>query len=211
MPQDKGNIFRGRFGYLLHYIACIGDTKKSCEKKCQYPDRCIYSKCFETPVPKDSPILRGQPFAPHPFILQPPRTGKLDYVPGDTFTCSLILIGEAINLLPWIVFTFYRMGKSRLGLQGIWIWTISYHFTILKRFSNQSNSSDCVTIPRQIRITKIMETQISSLIARLVIPMTRIMANIAAIIKKGGELMNSGISIYNVLQHNQKVHHCNVN
>ena len=119
MPPDKGNIFRSRFGYLLHHIACIGDTKKSCEKKCQYPDRCIYSKCFETPVPKDSPILRGQPFAPHPFILQPPRTGKLDYVLGDTFTCSLILIGEAINLLPWIVFTFDRIGKSRVGLQGM--------------------------------------------------------------------------------------------
>lgn len=119
MPTYKGNIFRGRFGYLLRHIACIGDTEKSCEKKCQYPDRCIYSKCFETPVPDDSPMLRGQPFAPHPFILRPPRTGKLDYAPGDTFTCNLLLIGEAINLLPWIVFTFDQMGKRRIGLQGM--------------------------------------------------------------------------------------------
>lgn len=63
-------------------------------------------------------MLRGQPYAPHPFILQPPRTGKQDYVPGDTFTCDLILIGEAINLLPWIVFTFDQIGKRRIGLQG---------------------------------------------------------------------------------------------
>lgn len=117
MSTYKGNIFRGRFGYLLRNIACIGDTEKSCKEKCQYPDRCVYSKCFETPVPDDSPMLRGQPFAPHPFVLRPPHTGKLDYAPGDTFTCDLILIGEAINLLPWIVFAFDQIGKRRIGLQ----------------------------------------------------------------------------------------------
>ena len=60
-------------------------------------------------------MLRGQPFAPHPFILEPPRTGKSDFAPGDTFTCNLTLIGEAINLLPWLVFTFDQMGKRRIG------------------------------------------------------------------------------------------------
>ena len=118
MPPDKGNIFRGRFGYLLHHVACIGDTEESCNEKCQYPDRCIYSRCFETPVPDDSPMLRGQPFAPHPFVLRPPRTGKVDYATGDTFTCNLILIGAAISLLPWIIFAFDQMGKRRIGLQG---------------------------------------------------------------------------------------------
>ena len=117
MPTYKGNIFRGRFGYLLRYIACIGDAGQ-CEKKCQYADRCVYSKCFETPVPKDSPMLRGQPFAPHPFILQPPQTSKKEYVPDDTFTCNITLIGEAIDLLPWIVLTFHAMGKRQIGLRG---------------------------------------------------------------------------------------------
>ena len=32
--------------------------------------------------------------------------------------CDLILIGEAINLLPWIVFTFNEVGKKRIGLPG---------------------------------------------------------------------------------------------
>ena len=117
IPTYKGNVFRGRFGYILRYIACIGD-KEECDNKCQYADRCVYSKCFETPVPKDSPMLRGQPFAPHPFILQPPRSEKKEYVPGDTFTCNITLIGETINLLPWIVLTFQEMGKRRIGLQG---------------------------------------------------------------------------------------------
>ena len=117
MPQHKGNVFRSRFGYILRYIACI-DSEQQCEKACQFSERCVYSKCFETPVPDDSPMLRGQPYAPHPFILQPPRTGQSDYAPGDTFTCDIVLIGEAINLLPWIVLTFLEMGKRRIGLQG---------------------------------------------------------------------------------------------
>ena len=116
MPTYKGNIFRGRFGYLLRYIACIGDAGQ-CEKKCQYADRCVYSKCFETPVPKDSPMLRGQPFAPHPFVLQPPHTTKKEYVPDNTFTCNITLIGEAIELLPWIVLTFHEMGRRRIGIR----------------------------------------------------------------------------------------------
>ena len=62
-------------------------------------------------------MLRGQPFAPHPLILQPPRTGQLDYAPGETFTCNITLIGEAINLLPWIVLTFLEIGKRRIGLR----------------------------------------------------------------------------------------------
>ena len=117
MPHHKGNVFRGRFGYILRHIACIGESEKSCAEKCQFPERCVYSKCFETPVPEDSTILRGQPYAPHPFILEPPRTGQLEYAPNDTFTCNLTLIGEAINLLPWIVLTFREIGRRRIGLR----------------------------------------------------------------------------------------------
>ena len=117
MPQYKGNVFRSRFGYILRDIACVG-SEQQCEKQCQFPDRCVYSKCFETPVPDDSPLLRGQPYAPHPFVLEPPRTGKQKYAPGDTFACNMILIGEAINLLPWMVFTFDQIGKRRIGLRG---------------------------------------------------------------------------------------------
>ena len=117
MPQYKGNLFRARFGYILRHITCVSTTQE-CDTRCQFPERCIYSKCFETPVPADAPILRGQPYAPHPFILEPPCTGKLDYAPDDTFTCTLTLIGDAIDLLPWMVFTFDQIGKRRVGNQG---------------------------------------------------------------------------------------------
>ena len=63
-------------------------------------------------------MLRAQPFAPHPFILEPPHTQQLDYAPGDTFTCTLTLIGETITLLPWLVFTFREIGRRRVGIRG---------------------------------------------------------------------------------------------
>ena len=117
MPSYKGNIFRGRFGYILRHVACIGQDGQ-CEKHCEFPDKCVYSRCFETPVPQDSPVLRGQTFAPHPFVLEPPCTDKRTYAPGDTFSCNLILIGEAIEVLPWIIFAFYRMAEQRMGLKN---------------------------------------------------------------------------------------------
>ena len=117
LPQYKGNVFYSRFGYILRDIACIGDTE-ACDAACQFPGQCVYSRCFETPVPDDSLILRDQMFAPHPFVLEPPRTGKLTYAPGDTLVCNLILIGEAINLLPWMVFAFNEVGRRGIGLRG---------------------------------------------------------------------------------------------
>lgn len=117
MPPDKGTVFRSQLGYTLRNITCLGH-ENACAKQCQHPDRCVYSQCFETPVPDDAPFLRGQPFAPHPFVLEPPLTGKQNYAPGDTFACTLLLIGNAINLLPWMAFTFKEIGKRRIGLRG---------------------------------------------------------------------------------------------
>ena len=117
LPPYKGNTFGSRFGYILRDIACIGDADE-CDTRCLFPDKCIYSKCFEPPVPEDSLLLQDEPFVPHPFVVEPPRTGKLEYVPGDVLVCHLILIGEAINLLPWMVFTFNEVGKRRIGLRG---------------------------------------------------------------------------------------------
>ena len=117
LPQYKGNLFGRRFGYTLRDITCIGDTGQ-CDTQCRFPGQCVYAKCFEMAVPDDSRILRGQPFAPSPFVLEPPRTGKLAYAPGDTFAYHLILIGDAIKLLPWMVFAFNEVGERRIGLRG---------------------------------------------------------------------------------------------
>ena len=117
LPPYKGNVFRSRFGYTLRDITCIGDAD-ACESACQFREQCVYSRCFEIPVPDDCPFLSGESFAPHPFVLEPPRSGKLEYAPGDRLVCNLILIGDAIDLLPWMVFAFDQMGERRIGIGG---------------------------------------------------------------------------------------------
>lgn len=70
----------------------------------------------------------------------------------------------------------------------------TYHLTVLKRFSDQSRRFPWVIISNPIRITAITTIQIKRRSAPFTIASTRKMASIAAIVKKIGELINSGIS-----------------
>ena len=47
MPEYKGNVFRGRLGYILRRTTCVGGAGQ-CEEACEFPERCVYSRCFET-------------------------------------------------------------------------------------------------------------------------------------------------------------------
>ena len=117
LPQYKGNVFYNRFGHVLRDITCLGDADQ-CDSLCEFPDQCIYAKCFEILVRDDCSFLSGESFAPPPFVLEPPRSGKLEYAPGDRLVCNLILIGKGIDLLPWMVFAFNEVGERRIGLRG---------------------------------------------------------------------------------------------
>lgn len=38
-------------------------------------------KIFETPPPSDTKLMRKYPYAPHPFIIEPPIEGPREYKP----------------------------------------------------------------------------------------------------------------------------------
>lgn len=67
--------------------------------------KCIYSYIFETPPPEDAEMLRLYPKVPHPFVNEPPITEKQVFAPGDTVPFHLILIGHAIDYLPYYIYT----------------------------------------------------------------------------------------------------------
>ncbi len=50
-----------------------------------------------------------------PLIIEPPLTTKEDFVPGDCFEMNLVLIGRAIEYLPFLLLTFIEIGKSGIG------------------------------------------------------------------------------------------------
>jgi CRISPR-associated endoribonuclease Cas6 len=118
LPEYKGSAFRGGFGHALRRVVCPFDDGR-CYRGCIQPGRCVYSYVFETPLPEEiatifAPI-RGALDAPHPFVLEPPEEEKQHYNAHDRLAFHLILIGRAMEYLPYFLFTFDELGRIGLG------------------------------------------------------------------------------------------------
>ncbi len=112
-PAYKGAAFRGGFGYAFKRVVCVIKNKECGD--CLLKQKCIYSYIFETPPPKDTEMLRLYPKVPHPFVIESPITEKQTFEPGETFSFHLILIGNAIDYLPYFIYTFTELGKQGIG------------------------------------------------------------------------------------------------
>lgn len=112
-PAYKGSAFRGGFGYVFKKVACT-QRDTTCDT-CLLKSTCVYSYVFETPPPKDSEILRLYPRVPHPFVIEPPLDKRLAYPPGSELTFHLVLIGRAIDYLPYFIYTFIELGNTGIG------------------------------------------------------------------------------------------------
>ena len=113
LPKYKGSTFRGGFGHAFKKVVCVS-FHKDCSG-CMLKEKCIYSYVFETPPPKDTTIMRKYPYAPHPFIIEPPIDEKTEFDENDNLDFGLILIGKVIDYLPYFIFTFNELGKIGLG------------------------------------------------------------------------------------------------
>ena len=113
LPAYKGSTFRGVFGHALKSIVCAL-KRRTCDQ-CLLKTQCIYALVFEThhaiPPPKGLRIVAP----PHPFVIQPPPTGKTDFSDGDTFDFNLILFGQVNRNLPYFIYAFDRMGHIGIG------------------------------------------------------------------------------------------------
>lgn len=112
LPPYKGSALRGGFGLAFKQVACVGRGECS---TCMLRTSCVYSYIFETPPPPDTEVMRKYPYAPHPFVLEPPLDGRTEYSPGDPLSFGLVLVGRAVDYLPYFIFTFSELGKLGLG------------------------------------------------------------------------------------------------
>lgn len=78
-------------------------------------EKCVYSYVFETPPPSGTKIMRKYKSAPHPFVIEPPPERRRGYKPGDEINFGLILIGKAIDYLPYFIYTFTELGRIGIG------------------------------------------------------------------------------------------------
>ena len=115
LPYYKGSTFRGAFGNAFRKIVCTL-RRREC-KECILNSRCIYAYVFET-LPPDSAELMGMnkyEKVPHPFIIEPPEETKQEYGQGEKIAFGLVLVGKAVDYLPYFILTFEELGKIGLG------------------------------------------------------------------------------------------------
>lgn len=107
-----GATLRGGFGHVFKRTVCIwppGDCPR-----CLLKHACSYPYVFETAPPPGSEKLRGLDQVPRPYVIEPPE-GDRRLAAGDRFEFRLVLVGKAIDYLPYFLFTFRELGRTGLG------------------------------------------------------------------------------------------------
>ncbi|MFH1096469.1 MAG: CRISPR system precrRNA processing endoribonuclease RAMP protein Cas6 [Candidatus Desantisbacteria bacterium] len=124
LPLYLGSTLRGGFGTAFKRVVCALRDRLCHE--CILKEKCVYSYVFETPPPANTAMMRKYEAAPHPFVIEPPPEKRQGYKHGDTITFNLILIGKAIDYLPYFIYTFEELGRIGIGkgrgrfeLQGV--------------------------------------------------------------------------------------------
>ncbi len=101
---------RGGFGYTLRRIVCIQHGIDCC--KCMMKNNCIYPFLFETPPPPDATRLKKYRNVPRPFALRPHQH-------GSKVMMDLLLIGKAVEMVPFFIYTLNELGTKGLGRQKV--------------------------------------------------------------------------------------------
>jgi hypothetical protein len=113
LPAYKGSLLRGGFGVMLRRICCANKGTDCYE--CMLRNSCAYSYVFESSPPMDTRKLRKYRDIPRPFVIEPPEDIKMEYLPGDELSFSIVLIGEGLRFLPYSVFAIGELAKTGLG------------------------------------------------------------------------------------------------
>jgi len=111
LPPYKGSALRGGFGYAFRKVVC--PMKGISCSGCLLRESCVYSYVFETPSSNQDSLWGKDP--PRPFVVEPPLEERSTYQKGEKFSFGLILVGKAIDYLPYFIYTFDQLGERGIG------------------------------------------------------------------------------------------------
>lgn len=114
LPPYKGSTLRGGFGITFRSVCCVNKDIKLC-KDCGLREKCTYAYVFETSPYRDAVKLRNLAEIPRPFVIEPPVETKTIYRKDEMLNFGLMLIGRAIDYLPFFIFTFKELGDIGIG------------------------------------------------------------------------------------------------
>lgn len=113
LPPYKGAVFRGAFGNTFRRLVCLV-PKADCPS-CALREKCLHVALFEPPPPAAYADAAKFTQAPRPYVLNPPLTSRHSFRPGETLEFDLVLIGPAIEALPYFIHIFLEVGRQGLG------------------------------------------------------------------------------------------------
>ncbi len=111
---NKGNMLRGGFGHAFRRLCCIPQCKDA--KSCPLADSCPYKAVFEPSPPPGADRLSKNQDIPRPFVFRAPQSLQTRYEKGERFEFGLVLIGRALDFLPYFVLSFRELAAEGLGL-----------------------------------------------------------------------------------------------
>jgi hypothetical protein len=109
----SGATLRGGFGHLFKRTVCIWPPGEC--GRCLLKNTCAYPYIFETAPPPGAEKLRGLDQIPRPYVIEPPTAGRALYQPGERLDFGLVLVGRALDYLPYFIFAFRELGNAGLG------------------------------------------------------------------------------------------------
>ncbi len=110
--RGKGNVLRGAFGSSLRRLVCLDRNNGSCET-CLLRDKCAYTLIFN---PLQAGGIKRLKNLPRGFVIKPPIDEESQYTSLDPLKFEMILIGDRINALPYVIVPFKELGAFGIGL-----------------------------------------------------------------------------------------------
>src|SRR5581483_2301184 len=113
-PFGKGTTLRGGFGTAFRRLVCI-DLRLDCAT-CELRYTCPYTKVFNPFVPLEAGRLTKNQNIPRPFVIKAPLEAKTQYLPGESLSFDFVVVGEAIDYLPYFVVAWRELTENGFGL-----------------------------------------------------------------------------------------------
>ena len=107
-----GSMLRGAFGSALRSIVCINSHQECAD--CLTKESCAYQKIFSPVTPVNATRLSKNRDMPRGFVIKPPLT-EHTYGPENPFSFRMILVGELVEWLPYIIVPFTELGRQGIG------------------------------------------------------------------------------------------------
>ena len=109
---SAGSMLRGAFPTALRSIACINSRQECAD--CLTKESCAYQKIFSPVTPVDATRLSKNRDMPRGFVTKP-SLDENTYGPENPFSFGMILVGELIEWLPYVIVPFNELGRQGIG------------------------------------------------------------------------------------------------